>query len=294
MNYTINKICRKHCSYCKENNELIEEIDCQLLNYLIKSNTPEIYFTFDKHYIAIENSTYRTSENGNISILTIECYGDSKDDIQRLRYNYTTPTKKNGPINIDRTNVINDKNKYQLTLSEGKYTFEYQYQNKNYKISDIVLVTTYDYEMFDYSDFSNKCIFYDLDLTISGILVSINPNPNYDFKNDIIPAYLLLELNDKEFPFNGEKGYKISDGDRSYFDENLHYANRIYFRETNLPTKSFIFTTFEDININTIFDKTILSNNYYYKDNIIFNQQYCESNNIYIKSISNPGESFSL
>ena len=290
VNYYINKICRKHCSYCKENNELIKEIDCQLLNYTINSNTPEIYFKFDKHYIALENSTYRNVNDTN-SILTIECYGDSKDNIQRLRYyRYITPTNIVGPTNIDRTNVINDKNYYELTLSKGKYTFDYYYQNIAYNISDIVLVTTYDYEMFDYSDFSNKCIFYDKDLTISGILVSINPNPNYDFKNDIIPAYLLLELNDKEFPFNGEKGYKISDVDRSFFDENLHYVNRIYFRETNLPTKSFIFTTFEDIYINTIF----LSNNYYYKDNIQFNQQYCESNNIYIKSISNPGESFSL
>ena len=290
--YIINKICRKHCSYCRENNELN---DCKILNKNISSNTPEVYFKFDKHYIALENSTNKDNETDNISILTIECYGDSKGEIQRLRYyHYITPTNIVGPTNLDDPDIINERNYYKLNLSKGKYTFQYIHNNKEFIISDIVLVTTYDYEMFDYSDFSSKCIFYDLDLTISGLLVSINPNPNYDFKNDIIPAYLLLEINDKEFPYNSEKGYKISSADNDMFNQNFAFANRIFFRETNLPTKSFIFTTFQNIKINTIFDKTSLSENYYYKDNIIFRQQNCESNNIYIKSISNAGELFSL
>jgi len=292
VNYTINKICRNHCSYCRENVELN---DCKILNKTIRSTTPEVYFTFDKHYIALENSTYKGSnETDTIPVLTIECYGDSKGEIQRLQfYHYITPTNIVGPTNIDGPIFINEKYYYKLTLSKGKYTFQYTHNNKNFNISDIVLVTTYDYEMFDYSDFSSKCIFYDLDLTISGLLVSINPNPNYDFKNDIIPAYLLLEINEKEFPYNDKKGYKIMSIDYDMFDENFDFANRIYFRETNLPTKSFIFTSFQNIKINTI-DKNSLSRYYYYKDNIALEQQKCESNNIYIKSINNPNELFSL
>jgi len=144
--------------------------------------------------------------------------------------------------------------------------------------------------MFDFSDFSSKCIFYDLDLTISGLLVSINPNPNYVFKNDISLANLLLELNGIELPYNGEKGYKITE--YSLFSNNNFFFNKIYFRESNLPTKDFVFTTFYNISINTINKNNL--NLYYYKDNIIFEQQNCKSSNIYIKSLSNQSESFSL
>ena len=286
INYIIKKICRKPCSYCRKSDSNIEEIDCQILKgEAICSNTPEVYFTFDKHYIALKNSTYKYGEKDSISTLTIDITGENKNEVQQLiYYHYTSPTNFDGPRNINRQN-----DNFKLTLSKGKYTFQYRFNNKNYNIRDIVLVTTYDYEIFDFSDFSNKCIFYDLDLTISGLLVSINPNPIYDFKNDVTLAYLLLELNGIELPYNGEKGYKITE--YSLFN-NINFFNQIYFKESNISTKKFVFTTFYNISINTINRNNLYG--FYYKDNIIFNQQNCKSNNIYIKSLSNPSESFSL
>lgn len=287
-NYTIKKICRKECSYCRKNEEYIKEVDCQLLKgEPIRSNTPEIYFTFDKHYIALVNSSSRNGDKDKNSLLTIKLSGESHNELQQIIvYHYITSTNVDGPKYINRQN----DESFSLSLSEGKYTFQYRYNNKYYNIRDIVLVTTYDYEMFDFSDFSNKCVFYDLDDGISGLLVSINANPNYEFKNDIILAYLILELNGYELTYNGEKGYKISD--KSMFNNKNYYFGKIYFRESNLPDKDFIFTTLYNISTNTI-DKNSLYQ-FYYKDNIIFKQQNCESNNIYIKSSSNPGESFSL
>ena len=98
-----------------------------------------------------------------------------------------------------------------------------------------------------------------------------------------------MELNGIELPYNGEKGYKITE--YSLFSNNFFF-NKIYFRESNLPTKDFVFTTFYNISINTINKNSLPI--FYYKDNIIFEQQNCKSNNIYIKSLSNQSESFSL
>ena len=290
-NYTINKICRKSCSYCKKSEPYIVEEDCQILKGepIIKTNTPDVYFTFDKHYIALEDSSYKNKEkDGTISILTITIKGENENEIQELiYYKHTTSTNIEGPNYINRQN-----NQFQLNLSKGKYTFQYRYRlnNKIYTIRDIVLVTTYDYEMFDFSDFSSHCVFYDL--SIPGLLVSINPNPSYEFKNDITLAYLFLELGKVSLPYNGGKGYKI--GDLSLFDNNNNYFDIIYLRESNVPETNFVFTTLYNITSNTIDKRTENKFDFYYKDNIILEQQNCKSNNIYIRSITNPSESFSL
>ena len=289
-NYTINKICRKSCSYCRKDIGSDKEIDCQKLNTEpIFSNTPEVDFKFDKHYIALKNSTNKNGDQDTISNLKITLDGATQNQIQELiYYRHTSPTNSVGPMTIIRQNDI-----FELkNLQKGKYTFQYRYNlnNKIYNIKDVVLVTTYDYEMFDLSDFSSKCIFYDTDLTIYGLLVSINPNPNYDFRNDIKIANLILELNRDELTFNGDKGYKINNN--SLFSENHNFFKEIYFRESNLPNQNFVFTTFYNISSNTI-NRNNLSI-FYYKDNIIFYYQNCKSNNIYIKPISNSGEPFSL
>ena len=289
-NYTINKICRKSCSYCRKDIGSDKEIDCQKLNTEpIFSNTPEVDFKFDKHYIALKNSTNKNGDQDTISNLKITLDGATQNQIQELiYYRHTSPTNSVGPIPINRQNDI-----FELkNLQKGKYTFQYRYNlnNKIYNIKDVVLVTTYDYEMFDLSDFSSKCIFYDTDLTIYGLLVSINPNPNYDFRNDIKIANLILELNGDELTFNGDKGYKINNN--SLFSENHNFFKEIYFRESNLPNQNFVFTTFYNISSNTIIRSSLYPS--YYKDNIVFENQNCKSNNIYIKSISNPGEPFSL
>lgn len=289
-NYTINKICRKSCSYCRKDIGPNKEIDCQKLDAEpIYANTPEVNFKFDKHYIALQNSTNKNGDKDTISTVKITLDGATENYIQELiYYRHTSPTDRVGPMSINRQNGI-----FELkNLQKGKYTFQYRYNLYNliYNIIDVVLVTTYDYEMFDLSDFSSKCIFYDTDLTIYGLLVSINPNPNYDFRNDIKIANLILELNGDELTFNGEKGYKINNN--SLFSENNNFFKEIYFRESNLPDKNFVFTTFSNISTNTIYRSSLFP--FYYKDNIIFKYQNCKSNNIYIKSISNPGEPFSL
>ena len=288
--YYINKICRESCSYCKKGESYIEEDECKLLGGdPIEANTPEVYFTFDKHYIALEDSLYKNTEKDNtISLLTITLSGESKNEIQRLiYYHYTTPTNNDGQSFINRQT----NGKFQLNLLVGKYIFQYQFSGKIYNIRDIVLVTNHDYEMFDFSDFSSHCVFYDL--SIPGLLVSINPNSNYVFKNDITLANLFLELNNIPLSYNGVKGYKIDD--LSLFSNNNNRFDKIYLRESNIPETNFAFTTLYNISSNTI-DRDSLNNNYpfFYKDNIIFDKQECKTNNAYIRSKSNPNEAFSL
>ena len=283
--YTISKICRNYCSYCRKYNE--SEDDCQIVNEAIISNTPEVYFNFDKHYVALKDSIYEY-DGKDPSLLTIKCTGDSKEDIDYLiYYHYKTPTNFDGPgyINDDDNNYI-----YELPLEKGKYIFMYRYKHKNYDIKDIVLVTDYNYEMFDFSDFSDNCIFYNLDLDIPLLLVSINANPNYDFKNDITFSYLILDFNGIELPYY-EKGYQIKSND--LFMNNYEFS-KVDFRESFQESQNnkFIFTRFYNITTYTI-NKNDLPI-FYYKDNIVFKQQRCQSNKIFIKSSSNSGESYSL
>ena len=286
--YYINKICRESCSYCKKGESYIEEVECKLLQGdAIETNTPEVFFTFDKHYIALQNSAYKNIEKDNtISLLTITLDGENKNEIHNLiYYHYTTLTNNDGERNINRQN-----DKFQLNLSVGKYIFQYRFNGKTYNIRDIVLVTNYDYEMFDFSDFSSHCVFYDL--SIPGLLVSINPNSNYVFKNDITLAYLFLELNGIPLPYHGEKGYQINDF--SLFSNNYNFFDKIYLRESNIPETNFVFTTLYNISSNTLDIYNQSKYLFFYKDNIIFEEQECKSNNIYIRSISNPSEDFSL
>ena len=285
VNYTISKICRNYCNYCRKYNGTEE--NCQILNEAIRSNTPEVYFNFDKHYVALKDSIYQFDDK-DPSLLTIKCTGDSKKDINYLiYYHYITPTNIDGPryINDDDHNYI-----YELSLEKGKYTFMYRYNNKNYDIKDIVLVTDYDYEMFDFSDFSDNCIFYNLDLEIPILLVSINANPNYDFKNDITFSELILDFNDIELPYY-EKGYQIKKAE--LFMNNFEF-NKVDFRESFQESQNnkFIFTRFYNITTFTINKNELYI--FYYKDNIVFKQQRCLSNKIYIKSSSSSIGSYSL
>jgi len=116
-NYTIRKICRKPCIYCKKYNNYILEVDCHILNSEpIRSNTPDIYFIFDKHYIALYNSTYKTNNKDTISTLTITLNGESQSEVQELIfYHYIAPTNIDGPRYINRQNDI-----FQLNLSKRK------------------------------------------------------------------------------------------------------------------------------------------------------------------------------
>ena len=266
VNYIINKICRKPCNYCKLNSE--SEANCQNYSKSINSTTPEVFFNFDKHYIALNDSIYRDGNKDNIATLTIRANGTSSGNIQNLFYYYYTKQahiNNNGSINVT-DNIYNTDKIYKLSLLKGKYKFEYQYNNKNYSIQDTVLVTTYDYEMFDFSYFSDKCIFYNSET----LLVSINKNPNYDFKEDINLDDLSLEIYGFNFIYNSEKGYKITY--YKQFDYNYDRFEQIYFRERD--NSEFFFTTIDNIKLYTIDSKSLASE--YYKDNIIFDNQNCE------------------
>ena len=281
-NYTIKYICRKPCIYCKKN----ENNDCQPLNdeYFF-SNTPEVNFYFDKHYIALYNSTYTNGSNDRISILTITLEGENLDKIEQFIYiHYKDPN------NIDNAYSINKpQTTFEINLLIGKYIFRYKYNNTYYDIEDeIVLVTNYDYEMFDFSDFSNKCIFYDLDSHLHKLLVSLNANPNYAFKNDVKSKDLLLVIDTQKFDYN-EGGFLIPN-ERMF--KNRKKIDIIYIKESMLKNEDFIFTNFTNVSTNTL----ILTNlsDFYYKDNIIFYNQNCKLNHFYIKSYNNPAESYSL
>jgi len=276
-NYTIYKICRKKCNYCKYN----ESNDCHILkeDYFL-SNTPDVEFNFDRHYIALSNSTYRNGLNDGISNLKITLIGENYKSIKQIYY-----TRYRDSKNIDRSDSIKNINEsININLSVGKYTFSYQYNNTNYTIEDIVLVTNYDYEMFDFTDFSNNCIFYEL-ASQSKILVSISVNPNYEFKNDVKYEYLILEIKGESFPYN-VIGYTFTNNNLLNNGE----KNKIFFKESNDINKDFVFTTFQNINTVTFNDLST----FYYKDNIVFNNVTCKLNNIYIKSSKNPNEDPSL
>ena len=287
--YTIKKICRKSCSYCKINKDY-KEVDCKNINYNISSDTPEVDFIFDKHYIALQNSNYKDNKT-SISTLTIKSSGETSNDIQELFYNHSiTKGTIERPFNRKIT-IKRENNTYILeNLSKGKYTFQYKYKNRNFKIKDIVLVTSYDYEMFDFTDFSSKCIFYNSDLEPPLLFVSINANPKYDFANDIDVDSLILEIDGNKLYNNYMKGYNFTD--RFLFTTKGNYCEYIFFRESNLPDDNFFFTRFNNIYSNKIDKINILQQ--YYKDNIVFYNHNCTSNNIYIKSSKNPNEGFSL
>ena len=100
-----------------------------------------------------------------------------------------------------------------------------------------------------------------------------------------------IKLNDIKFPFDKENGYQII----SENNQNFNYKGNKYIlklRERDADDE-FIFTTISENTYITSFD--LKENiNFYYKDNIVLNNQYYMLNNIYILSESNKNEPYSL
>ena len=280
IHYGIKEICRKSCSYCRNS-------DCKDINtnYDIISNSPYVTFDFDKHYIALNNST--DSEKFNISSLIINKNGDV-NEIDYIIYNRETEDKKHNEqivYPVGNIYTIND-------LEVGKYTFKYHViGGKNISIiNDVVLVVENDYEMFNYTELKKKCLYYKIN---KGILVSITKNSTYKFKDNVIESVMEIYLNDFEFPYDKENGYQIISENIQSFNENYKGNNFILkLREKNAE-KRFTFTTISNDVTITAFDLNS-EEGFFYKDNIVLKNQYCLLDNIFILSQSNQNEPYSL
>ena len=278
IRYGIKEICRKSCSYCRN-------LDCKDINtnYNIFSNVPYVTFDFDKHYIALNNST--DSENIKINSLIIQRNGDV-NEIDYIIYQRTNKGKKyieQIVYPIGNIYTIND-------LEVGKYTFKYHIiDGKNISIiNDVVLVVENDYEIFNFTELKKKCLYYKMN---KGILVSITKNPQYQFKDDVVESVMEIYLNDLDFPYDKENGYQII----SENIPNFNYKGNNFslkLKEKN-SQKRFTFTTISNDVTITTFDLNS-EEGFFYKDNIVLENQYCSLDNIYILSQSNQNEPYSL
>lgn len=277
-NYYISKICRKPCKYCNLS-------DCRTLKSRnIHHTTPIVTFDFDKHYIALENST----DNSNkIDSLTIEVKGET-DQIDCIYYSHI----KNGIILEEGISNINNNNVSIIEgLKVGKYTFKYRIKDsgKNVTIiNDVVLVVNYDYEMFDYKELKKNCFYYKEENR--GILVSITKNLSYEFQNDVVESdmELIFTYNaiNYDFSYTKDIGYQRTKSDLDYKNNKFD----LYLKEKK-PQNFF----FSEISKSVTLTKFDLGNceTYFYKDNIILENQDCYLDNIYILPRSNLIEPYS-
>ena len=277
--YGIKQICRNSCYYCRHS-------DCNTLNanYNIFSTTPFVKFKFDKHYIALNNST----DDSNIAhdSLVIEKSGEDTDQIDYIIYNHTNKNNRSEEKIVQATGnyyIINN-------IETGKYTFKYHViGGKNLTMqNEVVLVVDYDYEIFDYTELTKGCLYYK---EKKGILVSITKNPDYIFKDDVVESVMEIYLNDYEFPYEKENGFQII----SENIPNFNYKGNTFIlklRERDAE-KRFTFTTISKNVEITTFDLNS-NDGFFYKDNIVLKNQYCGLDNIYILSESNKNEPYSL
>ena len=276
--YGLRKICRENCTFCRNDN-------CQYLNLdkngtnlsnLIYDNTKDVTFYIDKHFIALNNST--TLKQTEVKITQIgKAY--ELELIDSIIYTYTNLT--NGKID---NNSTPEDNVYTLNLTlPGKYNFSYKTAEGDINPipNEVVLVSNYDYEIFDYTSLTKNCAYYNRSL---GILVSITKNTSYHFSSDVNENKINILINDyylfsyrtteKTFRYVGDDDFP------DYLGQSLSiklveekydmYGNQFYFTELphlKLTNFSILYNT---------------SDPFYYKDNILLKNQYCGLDNILI------------
>ena len=272
--YIINEICRIPCDYCSHD-------DCwnNPDKYNVTSNTKNITFEFNRKYIALNNST--NQDNGLIyKELKIKIGGDDKEKLKEVIFNYM----KNDGITLNNKTYNNWTND-EIIMSEpevGKYEFNYTVKeegkpDKTFRIKNrVVLVSNYDYEIFNLTELYKKCIYYD---DIQGELYAlITKNKSYIFQDYVNIPDLIIIMNNVEFEYNDNKLYKKFSSDTEFLN-NKDYT--IILKEKEHKELRLIFTKFEqEISVTSFdFSTTI---NYFYKDNIVTMNQTCDLDNIYI------------
>lgn len=280
--YYIKQICRHPCIYCRKSN------CASVKDYEISSTTPDVTFSFDKHYIAIKNSFYKENNNNKKNnIIEIKKEGET-DKVKYIIY-----TRKHKDL-IEKKNIscAEGRKLYEINdLQVGRYTFEYcTNANKIFTIlNEVVLVVNYDYELFNYSELMKNCLYYEID---RGILVSITKNTTYLYKDDVVESKMAIYLDNFQFPYDKNDGYKILSENKVKFNNNYKgYPYTLQLKEIDADDNFFFTEMQKEITITSF---NLNTTEFFYKDNIVFENIYCKLDNIYIKSKSNQNEPYSL
>ena len=262
----LSKLCTEECSYCRHN------YSCKNISEIIKSNVPEINFKFSRHYISIENSLYNGNHDTRINI---EIDGADQELLDKIYYKHYSQINRNPTTeHLDKS----EDNKYIFNNTNfGFYEFYYRAINRsrNYTIQDKVFIVNHDYELFNFHDLNNDCLYYQDEI----IYTKITLNENYIFKDKATNALndLQLFLNTNAFTYT-EKGYKLTlNTFRGCNGQDLSYQL--------IENKNFMYVFTELKNKKKCTEVTFINNPY--KDNIILTDQYCALNNIYLKENNN-------
>ena len=279
-NYTITKICRIHCQYCKHSDCWNLEKDKE--NYTIRSTTKIIFFYSNRNYIALYNSTDNKGNNNIDLIITVD--GQDANQLENIKYNHSDGFKSN----IGYLKKINNENNEYILENKaiGKYEFNYTLigDNSEYIVHKkgknnkklIVLISAYSNEVFNFPELDKNCYYYN---SINKLLyMSITKNEKYTFKDYVDVNDMIIRLDNKDF-FYTNNGFKIYD---DYDDIYLNKNYSLQLKEEEFKNKGLVYTTLNEQILLTNFDlnSTI---SFFYKDNIVLTHQDCYLDNIYIK-----------
>ena len=275
--YIINEICRIPCDYCLHD-------DCwnNPNKYNVTSNTKNITFEFNRKYIALNNSTNQDNSFINTE-LKIKIGGDDIGNLKEVICKYM---KKDG-ITFNNK-IYNNWPNDEIIIPNpevGKYEFNYTVEeegkpDKTFIIKNkVVLVSDYDYEIFNLTELYKKCIYYD---DIQGELYAlITKNKSYIYQDYVNIADLIIIINNVEFEFSNNKLYHKFSSDTEFLN-NKDY--NIMLKEKEHKELKLIFTKFEqEISVTSFNFSTKID--YFYKDNIVTMNQTCDLDNIYIGEI---------
>ena len=265
-NITLSKLCTEKCSYCRHN------VSCKNISEIIKSNIPEINFKFSRHYISIENSLYFGNHDTRIDI---EVSGADQEILDKIYYKHYSQINSNPPFESLNES---ENNKYIFNNTNfGFYEFYFKVINRSrsYSIPDRVFIVNHDYELFNFNDLNNDCLYYQDEIMYTKITL----NESYIFKDKASNALndLQLFLNTNAFNYI-ENGYKL-----------------IFSPFNGCNGQNLTYQLIENRNLMNVFTElkkkkkctgvTFINNTY--KDNIILKNQYCALNNIYLKENNN-------
>ena len=267
-NYTIKEIWRKECKWCWNEDYWKNNAD----NHIISSNT-NIKFIFYRKYISLKNST--DSNNNSNTEIKILVNGSDKGNVEKIKYKFTSEIGVNDSGEMEKNEDIYYKN----VTKAGKYEFKYTIKgdNNEYEINNIVLVSDYDYNIFNLSELYKNCFYYNLET--KELYTSISKNISYKFIDLVDEKDLILKIENVDFNYT-QNGFKIISNNNLNYNRN--YSSFKLIEKIDIE-KKYIFT-----NINHIFSLTNFNfeNDFYYKDNIIILNLKCELNDIYIKKIN--------
>ena len=284
IKHIIYEVCRKKCINC-----INPIVDCTQLveKKEIISNLPEVYFDFDRHYINLASS-YQ-------NIVNIKVREDA-DEIENIYYNYYNYTS-NGNYTGGRVYKLTTYDYFLMGLTPGKYTFMYKAFAYNQNISiqnDMVFVTNNLEELLYFHNDSNNCLFYKK-TGQKGIFAYLTVNTNFPFNKDVPISDFDLYIDEIRFPYAKNLGYQIVEEYENNFQYNSDDPRDIYIVEKNVNPRTYRFGKIEKIRVTSFdIDFPVKYNySYFYKDNIVFMNMYCNLENIYIQIKSNQFEDYS-